>query len=147
MPIRILLVDDFEPWRRLVRSMLQNDSELLVICEASDGLAAVHSANEMKPDLILLDLDLPKQNGIDTARKIRKLVPKSKILFLSEESSVDVVQQTLFIGSGFVVKTDAAKDLLPGIRSVIFGRQFLSISLEGHEFIEGSSPIISAGVQ
>jgi len=62
--IRSLLIDDFELWRRFVCSMVQKKPELKIICEVSDGLAAVHKANELKPNLILLDIGLPKLNGI-----------------------------------------------------------------------------------
>jgi DNA-binding NarL/FixJ family response regulator len=147
MSIRILLIDDFEPWRRFVCSIVQKEPELQIICEVSDGLAAVHSADELKPDLILLDLGLPKLNGMAAAQTIRKIAPKSKILFLSQESSLDVVREALRIGSGFVVKIDAGKELLPAIKSVILDRQFLSGSLEGHSFREVADAGISAGLQ
>jgi DNA-binding NarL/FixJ family response regulator len=93
MSIRILLVDDFEPWCRLVCSMVQDALELQVICEVSDGLSAVQKAKELKPDLTLLDIGLPKLNGIDAARKIRNLAPNSRILFLSQETSADVARE------------------------------------------------------
>jgi DNA-binding NarL/FixJ family response regulator len=103
MTIRILLVDDFELWRRMVCLMVQEESDMQIISEVSDGLAAVQSADELKPDLILMDLSLPKVDGIAAARTIRKIAPKSKILFLSQESSPDVVREALQIGTGFVV--------------------------------------------
>jgi DNA-binding NarL/FixJ family response regulator len=144
MSIRILHVDDFEPWRRTVCSLLQEEPEMQIICEVSDGLAAVQSANELKPDLILLDLGLPKLNGIDAARKIRKLSPKSKILFLSQESSPDVVRRALRLGAGFVVKTDAGKELLPAIEAVILDEQYLSSKAAGHTFSETiGAPILT----
>jgi DNA-binding NarL/FixJ family response regulator len=136
MTIRILLVDDFEPWRCLVCLMAQKERGLRIIREASDGLAAVDNANELKPDLILLDIGLPRLNGIAAAQKIRTLAPKSKILFLSQESSADVVREALAIGTGFVVKEDACKELLPAIRAVILGEQFLSSSLKDLTFTE-----------
>ena len=91
MSVCILLVDDFEPWRRFVRSTVQTEPELKLICEVSDGHAAIQKAKELKPDLILLDIGLPKLNGIAAAREIRKCAPESKILFLSQESSADVM--------------------------------------------------------
>ena len=71
--VRVLVVDDFEPWRDYVCSMLEKGPELQVICEVSDGLEAVQKADELKPDLILLDIGLPTLNGIEAARRIRKL--------------------------------------------------------------------------
>ena len=138
MLIRILLVDDFEPWRRFVYSVVQKDSEVRIVCEVSDGLAAVHCADKLKPDIILMDLGLPELNGIDAARKIGSLTPKSKILFLSQEFSADVVREALGIETGFVVKTDAGRELLPAIKSVILGRQFLSSRLEVRTFSEAA---------
>jgi len=145
MSIRILLVDDFEPWRFVVCLMVQKERELQIIREVSDGQAAVHSAKELKPDLILLDIGLPKLNGIAAARKIRNLAPNSKILFLSQDSDPDVVREALGIGAGFVVKADAGKDLLPAIKAVILGRQFLSFSFDRYTFREATDAGISTG--
>ncbi len=92
MSIRILIVDDFEDWRRKVRQLLQERPELQVICEVSDGLEAVQKADELKPDLILLDIGLPKLNGIEAARRIRQLSPSSKIINLSQDNSLEGVR-------------------------------------------------------
>ena len=104
--VRVLVVEDYEPFRRFVCSTLGKRPELQVIGEASDGLEAVQKAEELQPDLILLDVGLPSLSGIEAARRIRKLSPKSKILFVSQESSADVVQEALRIGAlGYVAKT------------------------------------------
>jgi DNA-binding NarL/FixJ family response regulator len=95
--------------------------------------------------LILLDLGLPKLNGISAARQIRSLTPKSKILFLSQECAPDVVREALRIGAGFILKTKAGRELLPAIKSVILGEQFLSGSLEGRTVSEGGDRMTSAG--
>ncbi|MGA9964975.1 MAG: response regulator transcription factor, partial [Terriglobales bacterium] len=114
--VRILVVDDLEPWRRFVSSTLQGQSDLEVISGVSDGLEAVQKAEELQPDLIVLDIGLPKLNGIEAARQIRKLVPKSKILFLSQESSDDVVHEALSLGArGYVVKIQAGSELLSAV--------------------------------
>ncbi len=73
--IRVLLVDDFDPFRRLLRSILQNEFELGAIVEASDGGEAIALAQALQPDLILLDIGLPKLDGIEAARRIRELAP------------------------------------------------------------------------
>ena len=119
MAMRILLVDDFEPWRRFVCSTVQTEPELKLICEVSDGQAAIHKAKELKPDLILLDIGLPKLNGIAAAREIRRSSPESKILFLSQESSADIVREALAVGDGFLAKADAYVELLPTIKAII----------------------------
>ena len=98
-----------------------------VICEVSDGLDAVQKAEELKPDLILLDIGLPTLNGIEAARQIRKLAPDSKIIFLSQEPSVDVVREALSLGAwGYVVKTVAGNDLFAAVESVLLGKRFVS---------------------
>jgi DNA-binding NarL/FixJ family response regulator len=84
----------------------------------------------LQPDLILLDIGLPSMNGIEAARRIRKLSPKSKILFVSQESSADLVQEALALGAlGYVVKTDAGKELLTAVKAVVQGKQYLSSGL------------------
>ena len=104
-PIRILVADDFENWRRQVRLLFQARPAWHVICEASDGLDAVQKAKELKPDLILLDIGLPKLNGIEAARQIRQVSPSSKIVFLSLDKSLEVVRTALSTGAqGYVYK-------------------------------------------
>src|SRR5215475_5264200 len=83
-PIRVLIVDDYEPWRRFLRRKLLAYEELQVIGEVSDGLEAVEKALQAQPELILLDIGLPKLNGIEAARRIREVSPASRILFVSE---------------------------------------------------------------
>jgi DNA-binding NarL/FixJ family response regulator len=129
------VVDDFEPFRRLISSILQSQSDVQVVCEVSDGLAAVQKAQELQPDLILLDIGLPKLNGIEAARQIHKLVPKSRIIFLSQESSADVVKEALSTGAwGYVVKSDAGGELLTAVKTVLGGEKFLGGRFAGHDF-------------
>jgi len=125
--VRVLVVDDYEPFRRFVCSTLEKRLNLQVVCEASDGLEAVRRAEELKPDLILLDIGLPKLNGLQTAQEIRKLAPESKIIFVSQESSPDLVQEALSLGAwGYVVKTRAGNDLLAAVEAVLLGKHFVS---------------------
>jgi DNA-binding NarL/FixJ family response regulator len=103
---------------------------LKIICEVSDGVEAVQKAEELKPDLMVLDLGIPTLNGIEAARQIRKVAPESKIIFVSVESSADVVQEALSSGGlGYVAKTKVGSDLLVAVETVLEGRQFVSTGL------------------
>jgi len=126
----VLIVDDFEPFRRLVCSILKARAEFRVIDQVSDGLQAVQKAEGHQPDLILLDIGLPILNGMMVARRVRKLAPASKILFLTQGSSPDVVQEGLALGAlGYVYKPLAHSDLLPAIEAVLRGSQFVSTNV------------------
>src|ERR1700739_5011330 len=132
--VRLLVVEDYEPFRRFVRSTLETRTELQVIDEASDGLEAVRKAKELQPDLILLDVGLPMLNGIEAARRIRKLSPESKILFVSQESDAEVVQEALSTGAhGYVLRSDVGSELLPAVEAVLQGKRFVSASFSGHD--------------
>jgi DNA-binding NarL/FixJ family response regulator len=132
-PIRVLIVDDYEPWRRYFSTALQKQPELQVIGQVSDGLEAVQQAQQLQPDLILLDIGLPTLNGIEAARRIREVSPTSKILFVSENRSPDIAEEALGTGaSGYVVKSDAGSELLPAVKAVLEGKRFISASLAGH---------------
>ena len=129
--VRVLVVDDYEPFRRFVCSTLGKRPDLQVVCEVSDGLEAVQKAEELQPDLIVLDIGLPSLNGIEAARRIRKLSPESKILFASQESSPDIVQHALSSGAlGYVVKGHAASELLTAVEAVLRNEQFVSRTLK-----------------
>lgn len=127
----ILIVEDFEPFRRFVREVLESRAEFRVVGEAIDGLEAVRKAQELKPNLILLDSGLPKLNGFAAAEQIRILVPDAILLFVSLESSLVAVREALRLGAlGYVHKMRAQLDLLPAIESVLAGKQFVSSGLD-----------------
>jgi len=129
--VRVLIVDDFDPWRVFLVQQLSRQPRMRVIECASDGLEGVQRAEELQPDLILLDISLPKLNGIEVARKVRKLVPKAKILFLSSNADPDVVRAAFCAGGGgYVLKADAGGGLSAGVQAVLLGKQYVSSSLE-----------------
>lgn len=128
--VRVLIVEDFEPFRRFIRLTLEKTPDLQIVCEVSEGLEAVQKTVELKPDLILLDIGIPTLNGIEAAQQIRTLVPESKIIFVTAESSVDVVEQAFRLGAwGYVVKTSAGRDLPAAVEAVISGKKFVSSTL------------------
>ena len=131
--MRVIVVEDHEKWRHFFSTALQKQPELQVIGEVSDGLEAVQKAQELQPDLILLDIGLPTLNGIEAARRVRELSPTSRILFVSENRSPDIAQEALGTGAGgYVVKSDARSELLPAVKAVLEGKRFISASLAGH---------------
>ena len=138
--IRVLVVDDFEPFRRLICSILQHNLPgLQTIVEASDGVEAVELAQALQPDLILLDIGLPKLNGMEAARRMRELAPQSKVLFVSQESSVDIVQAAFSTGAaGYVVKVDAGSELPTAVNAVLRGDRFVGSRFASHNFIGAS---------
>jgi len=126
---RTLIVEDHEGVRALLRSFLENETQCVVVGEASDGLRAVQRAQELQPDLILLDLSLPKLNGMEAGRRIRKISPQSRIVFLSQDSTPEIVESALRIGAGYLLKSDA-KELPPAVRAVLEGGKFVSDRLK-----------------
>jgi DNA-binding NarL/FixJ family response regulator len=129
-PVRVLVVDDYEPFRRFVCSTLGKSSDLQVVGEAGDGSEAIHKAEELQPDLILLDIGLPSLNGIEAARRMCDLATKSKIVFLSQESSADIVRRALSLGAmGYVAKSNVGSDLLAAVKAIVQGKQFVSPGL------------------
>jgi DNA-binding NarL/FixJ family response regulator len=137
--IRVLMAEDYRPFMEFVRATLEKCPELQVIAEAADGLEAVQKAAALKPDLVFLDIGLPKLNGIEAARQIRNASPTSKIIFLTQESSIDIVQEAFSLGArGYIIKVRAAMDLPVALQAVLEGRHFVSRGLSGVNFTDTS---------
>jgi DNA-binding NarL/FixJ family response regulator len=128
---RTLVVDDSEPWRQHICSILQRLPEVRVVGEIADGLEAVQRAKKLQPDLILLDIGLPHLNGLEAANRIRQVAAGAKILFLTLNSDQDVVRTALSIGAqGYVLKTDAERELLRAVAAVLGGDNFVSSGIK-----------------
>lgn len=128
--LRILIVDDHEVARRGIRSVLAASPDFHVVAEAPDGESAVEKAEETRPDIILLDISLPGMSGIDAARKIARISPDSRIIFVSQHDSLLLARDTLRSGaSAYVVKSDAGRDLLAAINAAKEGKTFVSRTL------------------
>ncbi len=125
--VRALVVEDSELWRRLIRSMLRRHSELRLVGEVSDGMAAVQEAKKLRPGLVLLDIGLPKLNGLEAQKLIHRVAPDAKVLFLTVESDAEIVKEALSSGAqGYVLKTDAESELWPAIKAVLKGNEYVS---------------------
>jgi DNA-binding NarL/FixJ family response regulator len=147
MIVRVLVVDDYQPWLRFIRSTLQRAREFQVIGEASDGADAVEKAAQLQPDLILLDIGLPTLNGIEAARRIREHRPDTTILFVSEQRSQDVVGEAMSTGSGYVLKSCAARELFPAIKTVIEGGRFVSSCLYGQNLTDSKGELAQSAAK
>jgi CheY-like chemotaxis protein len=124
--------------------LLHARTEWQIVCEVSDGAEAVQKADELKPDLIILDIGLPNLNGIEAARRIRRLSPSSKILFLSTDNSQDLVQVAMSTGVyGYVYKARARNELLPAIDAVLRGEQYVARPPKGHVIADSTDAKVS----
>jgi DNA-binding NarL/FixJ family response regulator len=145
LPTKLLLVEDFEPFRHFICSVLEREARFQIIGQAYDGFEAIHKAEELQPDLILLDISLPKLNGIEAARQIRQLSPNSKIVFVSMNNCPETAEAALRTGAhGYVHKTRARSHLPAAIDAVLGGKQFVSTVLGGYRFRDISGPKTSS---
>jgi len=118
--VRTLVVEDNSFWQEMIVRKLQEQPNLRVIAVVADGLEAVHNAEDLQPDLVLLDIGLPRLNGIDVAKRLRKVAPAAKILFVSGDSCSDIIREALRIGAlGYVHKPNVGSELLPAIQAVL----------------------------
>jgi DNA-binding NarL/FixJ family response regulator len=124
--VRILVVDDTAVWRDFVSATFRSEPSFSIVCEAVDGKQAFVIAERLQPTVALLDIGLPKVNGIDAAITIRKIAPSTRIVFLSDQRDPDIVKEALRVADGYVLKSDAATDLVPAIHSAAKGDPFIS---------------------
>jgi DNA-binding NarL/FixJ family response regulator len=122
---RILIVDDHEIFRRGLRSLLESRPEFEILGEAGDGLQAIEKASELKPDLIVMDVSMPQLDGLQATRQIRKKLPQTKILILSQHDSSHMLSAALEAGAnGYVTKSQVSRCLLSALDAVSSGRPF-----------------------
>jgi DNA-binding NarL/FixJ family response regulator len=132
--VRILVAEGFKPFRSVIVPFLTENPSLRVVCEVKDGLEAVEKAQQLKPDLILMDIGLPILNGLEAARRIREILPSAKIVFLTQDSNATVMEEAFSLGaSGYVIKSRTASDLLRAIGAVLQGKRFVSVGLGQEE--------------
>jgi DNA-binding NarL/FixJ family response regulator len=131
--IRAFLVDDFSPFRDLLRTTLQQIPGFEIVGEASDGIEAVQKIRELNPNLILLDVGLPNLSGIEVARQVQNVSAHPIILFVSQICDWDIIEHAFLYGaSGYVVKSDAAAEFLSAVESVRRGIDFISTTAVRH---------------
>jgi DNA-binding NarL/FixJ family response regulator len=134
--IQVLLAEDFQPYRAMVTSLLSADTHFQVICETSDGVEAAEQARLLCPDVILMDIGLPNLNGLEAARRIREFLPAAKIVFLTQETDADVVQEAFHLGAaGYIFKQKTRSDLLPALAAILEGKRFVSEGFGDGQFV------------
>jgi DNA-binding NarL/FixJ family response regulator len=125
--LKILVVEDHEKVREQICKLLMSQSGFEVICEAANGLDGVRKAEELQPDVVVLDVTMPIFGGIEAAARIRRVASKARIVFLSQHKLDGVAQAALASGGhAYVVKSAAATDLVPAINAAVNGQQFVS---------------------
>jgi DNA-binding NarL/FixJ family response regulator len=129
--VRLLVAEDSEQWRQFISSTLLKEPSLELICEVVDGLQAVLMAEQHQPTIALMDIGLPRLCGLDAARTIKQRAPNTAIIFLSGLQDMEIVRTALGIGNGYVLKSDAANDLIAAIQAVAAGDIFVSRQLAG----------------
>ena len=127
--VRVLVVDDFEPWLNFVKAALYQEPSMQIVGTAPDGLEAVAKARVLQPDLILMDINLQEMCGIEAARQIIRLLPDVKIIFVSVESEPELVRSALAAGGrGYINKLDVERELLSALKAVAQGKRYVSRS-------------------
>jgi DNA-binding NarL/FixJ family response regulator len=131
MTVRILVVDDHPVVRHGLRTLLGGRTEWEIIDEAEDGIQAVEKAERLNPDVVLLDVSMPKMDGLEACRRIRKSLPKSEVLIVTQHDSPQMMREALRAGArGYVVKSEAARDLLAAVEAV---SQHKFFNVQNHE--------------
>jgi len=124
--IRILLVDDHTMVREALRGVLEKEHDTQIVAEAGDGETALRLADELSPDVVVMDVALPGPSGIETTRRLLAKHPGVKVLALTSFLERGIIQQMLDVGAcGYIVKSAAGDELIRGIRSVLAGRRYL----------------------
>lgn len=131
MTIRILLVDDHPIVRQGLKTLLEGRAGWEVIGEASDGAEAVEKAKELNPDVMVLDVTMPRMNGLEACRVLRRQAPQLEILFVTQHDSPQMMREAMDAGArGYVVKSNAARDLLAAVEAVSQHRVFTALNVQ-----------------
>jgi DNA-binding NarL/FixJ family response regulator len=134
MTVRILVVDDHPVVRHGLRTLLGGHPQWEIVDEAADGLEAVAKVDQLKPDVVVLDITMPKMSGLEACRLIRKRAPASEVLFVTQHDSPQMMREALEAGArGYVVKSNAAHDLLAAVEAVSQHRPFTALKEQSAE--------------
>lgn len=124
--IRIVIADDHPIFRKGLRQVIETEPGMKVVFEAGDGNSALHAIGEFQPDVIVLDVDMPGMNGIETAKEIHRLKLVPKVIFLTMYKEEDLFNEALDLGvMGYILKDNAAKEILSAIRSAVNDQYYI----------------------
>lgn len=127
MTIRVLLADDHAVVRDGLRFLLEAQGDIVVVGDAADGRLAVRQAQQLQPDVVVMDIAMPELNGIDATQQVRELCPSTHVLILSMHSTAEHIFRALQAGArGYLLKESAGTELVEAVRSVKAGRRYLS---------------------
>jgi DNA-binding NarL/FixJ family response regulator len=139
--LRILIADDHELVRRGVRTLLEAEPGWKVVAEASDGQEAFEKAEETKPEIVVLDIGMPRLSGLETARRLKRTFPQIKVLMLTVHDSEHLAVEVLNAGArGYVTKSDTARDLVIAIEALRKDKTFFTSSVDRiilNNFLDG----------
>ena len=127
MPIRVLLADDHAVVRDGLRSLLESEGDIAVVGDAANGRLAVQQAQQLAPDVVVMDIAMPELNGIDAARQIREVSPATQVIILSMHSTAEHIRHALQAGAqGYLLKESAGTEVVDAVRAVHAGHRYLS---------------------
>lgn len=128
--IRVMLAEDIAILRKALVSLLAPFPELVIVGEASDGLEAVKLVDELSPQVVLMDLSMPRMDGVEAISEIKRQHPETKVIALTAHGDPELVGKTLLAGAdGYMLKNASADELVSAIRSVVAGRQYMSVEV------------------
>lgn len=140
----IMIVDDHKIVRMGLKSLIAAESDLDVVGEAEDGTIALKQALKLKPDIVIMDLVMPKKDGVATTQELHEKLPETKVLVLTSYSTTDTIAAALAAGAcGAVMKSSDDNDLLAAIRTIAAGRTFISPEVKGLLAVDPPAPTLS----
>ena len=146
--IRVLLAEDHAIVREGLRSLLEKQPDMEVVCEAEDGRIAVERARELLPDVVIMDITMPNLNGVEATRQIIKEFPQIKVIALSIHSDRRFVANMLGAGAtGYVLKEGLLDELIKAIRAVTAGQSYLSSKITGivvEDYVKGLATVVDS---